>query len=208
MSWRPYICIWHSWMSATLLYFIVQLTGGNATEEHNFWMKKNKCTLHLLCIHTVHFIFHVKVNLSHRQSFWPRWRWYKRSVSYYGYHSVCWDIGVTFITNTVMSIPLLSIPLLFTSPSLLKCVTVMFIFVNMHFVVNPCWSYSFLWIAWKSVDIICQSYILSIGLSSVCFAFNANSGIPIPFVTVFILCFWINNFVASVFLKLFSTELE
>ena len=42
------------------------------------------------------------------------------------------------------------------------------------------------------------------------FAFNANSGIPIPFVTMFILCFCIKSFVASVkyVLKLLATETE
>ena len=73
-----------------------------------------------------------------------------------------------------------------------------FIFLNVYFVVNPCWGYSFLWIAWKSVDIICQGYVWSTGLTSVFFAFNANSEIPIQFVIVFILCVWINSFVACV----------
>ena len=57
-------------------------------------------------------------------------------------HSVCWDKGVIFIANTEISIPSLSIPLLFNVHSFTlvssRADIFMFIFLNMRFLVNTC----------------------------------------------------------------------
>ena len=120
-SWSPYIWTGHGWGSTSLIllhYPVYRWKCSHRIKQYaeKYKWNKNLLVTFIVCPHRS-FKFTQKFI---KYSYLTILTWIV-SFSYYGHHNVCWDCGMCLISlkNTKMSIPLQSIPLLFTSTPLL-----------------------------------------------------------------------------------------